>query len=65
MRSGRTHGGLINIKHKDTAREKFLTMAHVMAEYSEALRTLTGITSGSMREQHREMGKSNFWQFSY
>ena len=29
-----------------------------MAEYSEALRILTGITGGSMSEQHREMGKS-------
>ncbi len=58
MRSGKTHGGLINITHKDTAQENVLTTAHVMVEYSEALRALTGITSGSMSEQHREMGKS-------
>ncbi len=58
MRSGKTHGGLINITHKDTAQEQLLTTAHVMVEYSEALRALTGITSGYMSEKHREMVKS-------
>lgn len=43
MRSGKTHGGLINITHKEAAKAKWLLSAHIVAEYSDALRLMTGI----------------------
>ena len=36
MRSGKTHGGLVNITHKESAMTKWLLTAHIAAQYSEA-----------------------------
>ena len=54
MRSGKTQGGLINITHREAARTKWTLSSHVLAEYTEALRMLTGNLHGSS-EQHKEM----------
>ena len=54
MRSGKTQGGLINITHPEAARTKWTLSSHIMAEYAEALRILTGNFQGS-NEQHKEM----------
>ena len=59
MRSGKTTGGLINITHNDTARTKWLLSAHILAQYSESLRSLTGISTGTWSEQHRDMQASH------
>ena len=56
MRSGKSQGGLINITHRDTAQVKWLTTAHIMAEYSDVLRNLTSVTTDTMSEPHRDMG---------
>ena len=53
MRSGKTHGGLINITHKESARTKLLLTSHNVAQYSEALRKLTE-NAGGRSERHRE-----------
>ena len=58
MRSGKTQGGLINITHNDAARTKWLLSSHIVANYSEALRDLTGITTGTWSEQHRDVQAS-------
>jgi hypothetical protein len=55
MRAGKTQGGLINITHKESARTKWLLTAHVVAQYTDALRLLTGTYTGTWSEQHREM----------
>ena len=55
MLSGKTEGGLINITHKEAARTKWLLSAHVVANYSQALRDLTGVKTGTWSEQHRDM----------
>ena len=53
MRSGKSQGGLINITHNDAARTKWLLSSHIVANYTEALRNLTGVTTGTWSEQHR------------
>ena len=58
MLSGKSEGGLINITHKDAARTKWLLSAHVIANYSTALRDPTGIKTGTWSEQHRDMRQS-------
>ena len=58
MRSGKTHGALINIAHKESAQTKWLLTVHVIAQYNEALRSLTNIFTGTWSEQHREMNAS-------
>ena len=58
MLSGKSTGGLINITHKEAARTKWLLSAHIVANYSEALRDLTGVKTGTWSEQHREMRMS-------
>lgn len=55
MRAGKTEGGLINITHKEAARTKWLLTAHVMAQYTEALRYLTDTFSGTWSQQHTEV----------
>ena len=55
MRSGKSQGGLINITHNDSARTKWLLSSHLVANYTEALRDLTGVTSGTWSEQHRDI----------
>ena len=55
MRSGKTSGGLINVTHKDSARMKWLLSAHIVAQYSDALRALTQVQTGTWSEQHRDM----------
>ena len=56
MWSAKTQGGLINITHNESARSKWLLSAHILAEYSEALRSQTGLTKGTLPEQHKDMG---------
>ena len=41
MRAGKTERGLINITHKEAAKTKWLLTAHVIAQYTEAIRSLT------------------------
>ena len=55
MLSGKSEGGLINITHKEAARTKWLLSSHVFANYSNALRDLTGVKTGTWSEQHRDM----------
>ena len=52
MRSGKTQGGLINITHNDAARTKWLLSSHIVANYTEAIRDLTGINTGTWSEHH-------------
>ena len=58
MRSAKTQGGLINITHNDAARTKWLLSSHIVANYTEALRDLTGVTTGTWSEQHRDVQAS-------
>ena len=55
MRSGKTHGGLVNITHKESARTKWLLTAHIVAQYSEALRKLAENAGGTWSEQHQKL----------
>ena len=55
MRSGKTTGALINITHNDAARAKWMLSAHILAQYTDSLRCLTGTVTGTLSEQHREM----------
>ncbi len=55
MRAGKTQGGLINITHKESARTKWLLSAHVLAQYNEAIRSLTSTFTGTWSEQHRDV----------
>ena len=55
MLSGKSEGGLINITHKEAARTKSLLFSHVLTNYSNALRDLTGVKTGTWSEQHRDM----------
>ena len=55
MLSGKSDGGLINKTHKEAARTKWLLSSHVAANYSNALRDLTGVKTGGWSEQHRGM----------
>ena len=55
MRSGKTTGALINIAHNDAARAKWMLSAHILAQYTDSLRCLTGTVTGTSSEQHREM----------
>ena len=48
-----TQCGLVNITHKDSARTTWLLTAHIVAQYSEALRKLTENANGTWSEQHR------------
>ena len=54
VRSGKTHGGLVNITHKESARTQLLLTSHIVAQYSEALRKLTD-NAGGRSERHREL----------
>ena len=47
--------GLINVTHKDSARMNWLLSAHIVAQYSDALRALTQVQTGTWSEQHRDM----------
>ena len=58
MRSGRSQGGLINFTHNDSARTKWLLLSHIVANYTETLRDLTGITTGTWSEQHPDVQDS-------
>ncbi len=55
MRAGKTQGGLINITHKESARTKWLLSAHVVAQYNDAIRSLTETYTGTWSDQHREV----------
>ena len=55
MLSGKSEGCLINITHKEAVRTKWLLSSHVFANYSNALRDLTGVKTGTWSEQHRDM----------
>ena len=55
MRSGKTHGGLVNITHKESARTQWLLTAHIVAQYSEAFRKLTENAGGTWSKQHQEL----------
>ncbi len=55
MRSDKTPGGLINITHNKSAKVTWFLAAHILAQYNDALRTLTGITSSTWLEQHKEI----------
>ena len=58
MRAGKTHGGLINITHNDSARTKWLLSVHILAQYSDALRIITNTNTGTWSEQHKELSQS-------
>ena len=53
--SGKREGGLINITHKEAVRRKWLLSSHVVANYSNTLRHLTGLKTGTWSEQHCDM----------
>ena len=53
--SGKREGGLINITHKEAVRRKWLLSSHVAANYSNTLRHLTGLKTGTWSEQHCDM----------
>ena len=55
MLSGKSEGGLINITRKEAARTKWLLSSHVVVNYSDALRDLTGVKTGTWSEQHCDM----------
>ena len=55
MLPGNSEGELINIAHKKAARTKWLLSSYVVANYSNALRDLTGLKTGTWSEQHRDM----------
>jgi hypothetical protein len=59
MRAGKTQGGLINITHKESARTKWLLTAHIIAQYTHALRSLTDTFTGTWSEQHRDVHPAN------
>ena len=54
MRAAKTEGGLINIIHQEAASIKWLSTAHVMAQYTEALRCLTDTYSGALGSQQHQ-----------
>lgn len=55
MRNAKTSGGLINITHREAAKTVWLLASHVLAQYSDGIRVLTGKFSGTWSAQHREM----------
>ena len=55
MLPGNSEGELINIAHKKAARTKWLLSSYVVANYSNALRDLTGLKTGTWSEQHCDM----------
>ena len=59
MRAGKTQGGLINITHKEAAKTKWLLSAHVVAQFTDALRCLTNTFTGTWSEQHRDVHPGN------
>ncbi|XP_071081970.1 uncharacterized protein [Haliotis cracherodii] len=61
MRAGKTQGGLINITHKDSARTKWLLSAHIVAQYTDALRLMTN-TSSEIVDHHRDMNPGRIKQ---
>ena len=54
MRATKTEGVLINITHQEAVRIKWLSTAHVMAQYTEALRCLTDTYSGALGSQQHQ-----------
>ena len=62
MRAGKTQGGLINITHKEAAKTRWLLSAHVMAQFTDALRCLTNTFTGTWSEQHRDVHPGNIKQ---
>lgn len=61
MRAGKTQGGLINITHRDSARTKWLLSAHIVAQYTDALRVMTN-TSTDDTDHHREVNPGRIRQ---
>ena len=57
MRSEKTQGGLINVTQNESARAKWMLSAHILTHYSDSLRSLTSISTGTLSEQHKEMQK--------
>ena len=47
MRSGKTQGGLINITHNESARAKWMLSSHILGQYSDTIRSLTGTVTGT------------------
>jgi len=47
MRAAKTSGGLINITHREAARTVWLLSAHVLLQYTDGLRAMTGCFAGS------------------
>ena len=58
MQSGKSQGGLINTTHNDSAWTKWLLSSHIIANYTEALRNLTGVTTGTWSEQDHDVQAS-------
>lgn len=48
----------VTLLTKSRLGEKGLLTAHIIAQYSEALRPLTNTFTGTLSEQHREMNAS-------
>ena len=49
---------MIHIKHNDSAQTKWLLSSHIVANYTEELLDLTGITTGTWSEQHHDVQAS-------
>ena len=63
MCSAKTQGGLINITHNESTKAKWLLSAHVVARYTDALRSLTDTFTGIWFEQHRDVRPGNVKQY--
>ena len=57
-RSDKSKGGLISTTHNDLEWTKWLLSSHIVANYTEALRDLTGVTTGTWFEQHDDVQAS-------
>ena len=58
IRPGKSQGRLINIIHNDAAQTKWLFLSHIVENYTEALRDLIGVTTGTWSEQYRNVQAS-------
>ena len=58
MRSGKTAGGMIGFTNKESAKAKWLLSHHIVSSYTDSLRTLTNVQTGTSSEQHRELNLS-------
>ena len=55
MQSCKSQEGLINSTHNEAARKIWLLLSHIVANYTETLWDLTGVTTGAWSGQHRNV----------